>query len=503
MEKRPYVGMRIKALLAVVLLVFVPSVFLVGIAYEVRNEAASMVKEKAIEEMNAEISNETISVNRNATSYIEIYMDSIEIEGRSAANMVPDYIGEKSSADVVWGSKRLLEQVNITMLEGIMNGSIENENYTEMVSALSNDNKSDNNKSKDYVDSVMNYFINPPELNYSTAHVNESAYEAINGLRKSLGNDSYLLYDFLRSILMTEYREKLDSIIPVGGMLYSFRESPDIAWSYFSSLDGIIVLIPSGSGLSPLFNPLVRDWYVEAVSVGRPVWSSIYKDEITRKWMTTFSIPLYERENLTGVLGFDVFASILLNKTKEFCTGGHSFAFMVSPDGTALTYPNEALIGKSLINGGSDFNKSVRNITEGKQGVLYTYIDGKKVFMAYSTIESTGWKFVNVAFCEDIMQKSENAAESLAEIMESGSLYLLLIIFSVGLIAFVTAFFVVDSYVRDIKRLINTADEISKGNLDVDVKVDAKDELGDLQKAIKRMVNSIKVAMEELERREK
>ena len=493
MEKRPYVGMRIKALLAVVLLVFVPSVFLVGIAYEVRNEAASMVKEKAIEEMNAEISNETISVNRNATSYIEIYMDSIEIEGRSAANTVPDYMGNNNATEALWGSKRLLEQVNITMLEGIMNGSINNSYYTGMVSETN----------KSYVDSVLSYFINPPELDYSTPHVNESAYIAINDLKSHLGNHGRLLYDFLHSVLLPDDRGKLDRILPVGNMLYSFREVPDLLWSYFTTPDGYFVLTPSDAEVSPLFNTLVRKWYADAVDNRTGTWSVEYIDEITKQPVVTFSIPVYRNGSLLGVLGFDILLSTLSEKAKQFYTGGKSFAFTVAPDGMALTYPNEALIGKSLINGGSDFNKSVRNITEGKQGVLCTYIDGKKVFMAYSTIGSTGWKFVNVVFCEDIMQKSENAAESLAEIMESGSLYLLLIIFSVGLIAFVTAFFVVDSYVRDIKRLINTADEISKGNLDVDVKVDAKDELGDLQKAIKRMVNSIKVAMEELERREK
>ena len=494
MEKKPYVGIRIKALSAVVLLVLVPSLFLAAFTYHIENEAVRTAKNDMLEELNASTSDYIIKLNMNATSSIEKYMEGIEIEGRSAANLVPDYLGKDVDVDAVWGSKDLLKEMNITLLTGIMDGSMNNSYYARMISELN----------KSYVDSVLDYFINPPEMNYSTAHINDSAYAAINDLRRALGNDSYLLYDFFRSTMLPEYREKLDYILPVGDMLYAFREAPDILWSYFASPDGsFIVLIPSDAEFSPLFNPLVRKWYKAALEKGEGTWSGEYIDEITKEPVVTFSVPIYRNGTLLGVLGFDVLLSTLSEKTRQFYTGGKSFAFTVSSDGTALTYPNESLIGHSLISGDSDFNNSVRNITEGDEGVFHTYVNGKKVFMAYSTIESTGWKFVNVVYCDEMMERSESAADSVGRIVQMEITYLLSIIVSVGLIAFVATFFLVDAFVRGIEKLTKVADDVSRGNLDVEVEVDAKDEIGDLQKAIKRMVNSIKVAMKELEEGEK
>ena len=489
MKKKPYVGIRIKALLAVVLLVLVPSLFLAVVTYHIRDDAVNMVRENTVKELSSSMREYVIKLNKNATSWIDNYMKSIEIEGRSAANMVPEYLGKDPATEALWGSRGLLEQVNTTMLMGIMNGTIRNQYYDQMVSRLD----------KGYVDSVLNYFINPPELDYSTAHVNESAYNAINDLKSQVGDHGLLLYDFLRSVLLPEYRERLDSILPVGNMLYAFREVPDLLWSYFATPDGYFVLTPTEAEVSPLFNPLVRNWYLDAVKNGVGTWSMEYIDEITKNPMITFSVPVYINGTLAGVLGFDLLLSTLSEKTREFYTGGKSFAFTVSMKGTALTYPDERIIGKSLIEGDGEFNTSVSMIINSTEGGMNTSIDGDKVFLAYSTIGATGWKFVNVVYCEEIMEKSRASADEVGRIVDMEIMYLISIIVSVGLIAFIVTFFLVDGTVRDLENLTRIADEVSKGNLDVRVEVNGKDEIGELQKAIKRMVNSIKVAMEELE----
>ena len=492
MKKKQYVGIRAKALLAVVLLVLVPSLFLASVAIYVRHESSDSVEITTLSALDSMAGEYLEKLNKNATACIDNYLNGIEMEGRSASKLVDEYMGKavKNRSSIGWGSRNLLEQVNKTMVRGIMNGSYHSQLYDKLV----------NESGKEKVDAALKYFLNPPQMNYSTAHVNESAYSAINSL---MANKSHLLYDFLYSILLPEYREELDEIMPVGEMLYNFRESKDILWSYFASPDGFIVLIPSKSGFSPLFNPLVRDWYVAAKNKGTGTWSSEYIDEITKMPMVTFSVPVYRKGTLIGVLGFDLLLSTLSEKAEQFSSGGKGFAFAMSEDGTALTYPDEGMIGKSLINGSEEFNHSMRLALNSSSGAFHSFLNGEKVFIAYSTIKGTGWKFVNVAYCSDIMEKAKESAHSVGSVIDKGGMYLISIIVAVGLIAFISTFFLINSVVKDIEDLTKVANEVSRGNFDVEVKVDAKDELGELQKSIKRMLNSIKIAMEELEEGDK
>jgi methyl-accepting chemotaxis protein len=52
-----------------------------------------------------------------------------------------------------------------------------------------------------------------------------------------------------------------------------------------------------------------------------------------------------------------------------------------------------------------------------------------------------------------------------------------------------------------IKSLTDVADRISVGELDAEIKIKSKDELGDLAEAISRMQDSIRLSIERLRRR--
>ncbi len=57
--------------------------------------------------------------------------------------------------------------------------------------------------------------------------------------------------------------------------------------------------------------------------------------------------------------------------------------------------------------------------------------------------------------------------------------------------------------IRDLKKLNTTAEEISKGNMNVTVNVNRKDEIGDLAESFSRMVASLKFMMSEQEQTDK
>ncbi len=489
-------GIRAKALLAVVLLVLVPSLFLAAVAYGLREDVADTARENTVRYLENQIRKDIVKLNSNASECIENYLSKMEVVGKSAGFHIGEHLGSTSvGADVVWGSKYLLQQVNRTALRQVMDGRVYDRNYAAMVNIVG----------KDRVDAALNYFFENLTLNYSSPHVNESAYSALNEVNEILmDNGSHAMYDFLYSVLLPEEREKLEYILPAGSMLYSFRNVPEMLWSYFASEEsGFIVLVPYDAHFSPLFNPQVRNWYEKAKEASEPVWSDAYIDEITKKPMVTYSVPVYRDREFLGVAGFDLLLSTLEKKTEEFLEPGNGFAFTVCRNGNALTYPDERMLGKSLTEDDGEFNMSVREMLNSSEGSGDITVNGKEAFLAYSTVDNTGWKFATVIYYDVIYAEARESADEIGRIIEMKSLYLLMILISVGLITFIATYFTADSFLRDVKRLTKIADEVSRGNFDINMDIGAKDELGDLERSIKRMVNSIKVAMEELEKGEK
>ncbi len=79
-----------------------------------------------------------------------------------------------------------------------------------------------------------------------------------------------------------------------------------------------------------------------------------------------------------------------------------------------------------------------------------------------------------------------------------GNTIYLIIGASIAVAALIVGFFSL-TIIRDIKKLNVTAEEISKGNMNVTVKVKRKDEIGDLAESFSRMVASLKFMMSEQE----
>ncbi len=83
-----------------------------------------------------------------------------------------------------------------------------------------------------------------------------------------------------------------------------------------------------------------------------------------------------------------------------------------------------------------------------------------------------------------------------------GNTIYLIIGASIAVAAAIVGFFSV-TMIRDIKKLNTTAEEISKGNMNVTVNVNRKDEIGDLAESFSRMVASLKFMMSEQEQTDK
>lgn len=491
-------GIRKKGTLFIVLLLLLSSAVTLGFGDMLHHSVGEEVSSSMEKVLTEQMLNSSIALNTNATLCMENYMHSIELSADAASKDIPSHIGmHYSGGRFLWTSRYLLTQVNSSLVDGIMKGNISNHYYDEMLAVSGN---------PEMVDSALYYLVHTPSLNYSELYINRSAYNAINSLGEALfNNGSRSLYDFLYSVMLPQYREQLDELMPVADMLYSFRNINDLLWSYYTDENsGFTVLIPSGTYLSPLFNPFVRSWYVKARDSGHEVWSSVYLDELTGCPVATSSAPVMKNGSFAGVVGFDILLTTISQKTRSFYISNTSFAFLMTSDGIALAAPSNSTLGKDLSQGDEPFNRSVREILNGSTGTVETILNGRNVTLVYSTMRCTGWKFVSVVDMEEVKEKVDTASNSSAESASRSVIYLAVVQLSIAVVLFFISFIIIDGYTRRIERLTRYADEVSRGNFDVKgIEVDSSDELGELQKAFGRMVNSFRVAMRELERGKK
>ena len=67
-----------------------------------------------------------------------------------------------------------------------------------------------------------------------------------------------------------------------------------------------------------------------------------------------------------------------------------------------------------------------------------------------------------------------------------------------GLLTILIAYFIAGGVSRPVAQLTEVADRISLGELDAQIRIDRKDEIGDLAEALRRMQASLQAAIERL-----
>lgn len=155
------------------------------------------------------------------------------------------------------------------------------------------------------------------------------------------------------------------------------------------------------------------DWYQIPKELSRPVWSEPYYDEGGGNIiMSTFSAPFYRESNgkrvFRGIITADVslmWLKEMVSAVKIYETG---YAFFISRNGVFFTHPDETLIMKESIFSVAEarhdpgLREIGKKMVRGGEGFvpLEDPVSGKKLWMYYASLSSTGWA-LGVVVSED------------------------------------------------------------------------------------------------------
>ena len=205
---------------------------------------------------------------------------------------------------------------------------------------------------------------------------------------------------------------------------------------------------------------------------------TLNKDDLP---VMTLSLPVRREGKLVSVLVADINVRGVWELVDGIRVGKTGRAYLVDSRGRLLSHPDKKLIlqHESLLN-----PIIVRNLLTGQTGE-YEEIDkkGKRWLVAYAPIKILDWGLV-------IFQPVREAYIFSNLLRQQCWKFVLLIIGSAILISFILSYFLT----RPIRRLVAAMQQVSEGELDVQLEEVRRDEIGDLFKSFNRMTAKLKEA---------
>jgi methyl-accepting chemotaxis protein len=195
--------------------------------------------------------------------------------------------------------------------------------------------------------------------------------------------------------------------------------------------------------------------------------------------------PIIHNGNVVGVAGIDMQLGSLtseINKIRVLQTG---YSFVVSHTGILVTYPKTKMVGHDTLaqlakrDHTPAFATIAAAVKAGKTGSLVTTdpLTGKQVKMFYTPVKNGNWGLISVAPTSEILASAHSLRNTLILIA------VILVLAVAGILAFVTT-----KLVKPAERLRDAAQQISTGDLDVEIDNESADEIGQVADSFREIV---------------
>ena len=233
------------------------------------------------------------------------------------------------------------------------------------------------------------------------------------------------------------------------------------------------------------FDVKTRDyWFADQADIAKGyIITNPYKDMDTGNMVTTVSAPVYSENGhqLIGVAAIDIkittICDVVLNSDTTFATGTQT---LISSDGSILASKNEDLLLKKYTEAG--YSESMTKEIAQTTGNVVAYTDaGGESYAVVGTEPVTGFQIITSVPHKEY--HADNDALLRVNIITYG---LAIIVISMLIL------FLAKNISKPLGRLTELTDQLAAGDLDVDIDVESKDEVGRLANSMKALVTRLK-----------
>lgn len=224
-----------------------------------------------------------------------------------------------------------------------------------------------------------------------------------------------------------------------------------------------------------------RPWY--AVKDSRDVFlTQPYVDVSTGQNIITAAAPIFDSVTgeVIGAIGIDMTLSQVTHIMSQYKLGEEGRFLLSDAAGTVIYYPEEGLINQNVADIGLSDNV-VSAILNNKTDFIKYEMNGVTQYGFVSMVGDINWNVTSMLPAGEF-----NAGVNRMILMT-------VIIFVVGLAGIIVVIrMIAAGMVKPLKKLTGAAQEIARGNLDVEVQISSMDEIGMLGNAIRDTVTRLK-----------
>lgn len=251
------------------------------------------------------------------------------------------------------------------------------------------------------------------------------------------------------------------------------------AWT--GDIDSNSVIISDGFVSDNTFDITTREWY-QVTSTKGSMLTSAYTDVSTGKVVLTAAAPVYDKSgsSIIGITGLDIALDNINTLCSEYKIGDDGYILLVSDDGTIIYHPDKSNQQKTL----SEVNVSddVLTAITADSDSLIKYTVGSENKCGY--VQRIGSTSYYVLSCMTSYEYHHNLTQTILIAIVLLIAGLALIIIAIRRVA--------AAITKPIVELDKVALELAEGNLDVNLSVDADNEIGELAESINKTVVRLK-----------
>lgn len=250
---------------------------------------------------------------------------------------------------------------------------------------------------------------------------------------------------------------------------------------WISDLDASVLTQSDGFTSGEGWDVTTREWY-KCIDLGKTILTEPYVDSSTGKMILSAVTPVYDDAtgSAIGAVGIDISMEHMTEVMSEYKIGRNGYILLLSENGTFIYHPQSDIVEKNIAE--IDISQNVVNAVLSGSDVFLRYtVDGVAKYGSVSPAGSTGYIVLsNLPLTEYY---------SMLILM----VIALIVIFALGIILIAVSIRKsAANLTKPILELNHTAQQLAEGDLDVHLKIDSEDEIGELGESIGKTVSRLK-----------
>lgn len=315
----------------------------------------------------------------------------------------------------------------------------------------------------------------------------------------TIANYNYYIQKFLKNTSPSYQVERFkdaNRIVELLKDIGSIRQ--DIVSIFIFGNNGSILSSNVNLKINKDYNFSRQKWYKDAIEgkgksiIVKPHKQSYVMNSDTLVISLSRSINNFDGKDQLGVILIDLNLRVLDDICRNIKLGKTGYIFIVDNDGNVVYHPDysymyramDEMYVKNIFKTDDSF---IPEVLKSNEGSFIKRVNSEQMQVTYKRFESANWTVVGVTPYNEMMYDINKIRS------------FIIIIGSICLIcAFIVSILISSMISKPITRLELLMEEAEKGNLDVSLEFESKDEIGKLSKRFNNMINKIKTLMHQV-----